>query len=314
MKNVTLRQLRVFEAVARNLSFSRAADELFLTQPAVSMQVRQLEDLVGLPLFEQVGKKIHLTEAGKALTTYARDVARVLREAEAAFAAMKGMKDGELNIGVVSTAKYFAPNLLARFRVQHPGVRLRLSVDNRETILRLLRDNDIDLAIMGRPPEDPPTVAQVFADHPLVVVAAPDHPLAGRKRVRVEDLVDETFLIREAGSGTRRAMEKFFEDNAIRPQNPLEMSSNETIKQAVMAGMGLGFLSAHTIELELSVGRLVILPVEGTPVLRKWLVVHLQAKRLLPLAEAFREFILTEGARYMKEEMSTTVSRDASVP
>lgn len=296
MKNVTLRQLRVFEAVARHLSFSRAAEELHLTQPAVSMQVRQLEEMIGLPLTEQLGKKIFLTHAGAEVARHARLIATQLREAEESLAAMRGVRGGELRIGVVSTAKYFAPRMLTDFRSHHPGVELRLGVHNRETIVRQLHDNEIDLAIMGRPPQEFETLAEAFAPHPLVIIAAPSHPLAGRRRIEPADLAADTFLIRETGSGTRAAMEGYFADVGLQPAATFEMTSTETIKQAVMAGMGVSFISEHTIGLEISVGRLVVLPVRGTPVLRQWHVVHRADKQLLPIAVAFRDFLLNGGA------------------
>lgn len=297
MKNVTFRQLKVFEAVARLLSFSRAAEELHLTQPAVSMQVRQLEESVGLPLTEQVGKRIFLTAAGTEMARHARLVAQQLCEAEATIAALRGVRGGLLNIGVTSTATYFAPHLLATFRKRHPGVELRLGVHNREEVVRQLQENQIDLAIMGRPPQEFPTTAQPFAEHPFVIVAAPEHPLADKHRSELRQLAAETFLIREPGSGTRNAMEGYFADNGFLPQATMEMSSNETIKQAVMAGMGIAFISAHTTGLELATRRLVRLHVAGTPVLRQWFVVHRAEKRMLPLASAFVEFLRDEGAR-----------------
>ncbi|MDO8930877.1 MAG: LysR family transcriptional regulator [Rhodocyclaceae bacterium] len=305
MKNVTLRQLRVFESVARHLSFSRAAEELHLTQPAVSMQVKQLEDMVGLPLTEQLGKKIFLTNAGEEVARHARLIALQLREAAESLAAMKGVRGGQLRIGVVSTAKYFAPRLLTEFRACHPGVELRLGVHNRETIVRQLADNEIDLAIMGRPPQELATVAEAFAPHPLVIIAAADHPLAGRKRLEPADLAGDTFLIREPGSGTRTAMEHYFADVGFVPGAVFEMTSTETIKQAVMAGMGVSFISEHTIGLELSVGRLVQLPVRGTPVLREWFVVHRAEKQLLPIATAFRDFLLAGGAGAIASSIET---------
>ncbi|MBI4983910.1 MAG: LysR family transcriptional regulator [Rhodocyclales bacterium] len=296
MKNVTLRQLRVFESVARHLSFSRAAEEMHLTQPAVSMQVRQLEEMVGLPLTEQIGKKIFLTAAGDEVVRHARLVALQLREAEESLAAMKGVRGGELHIGVVSTAKHFAPRLLTDFRASHPGITLRLGVHNREIIVRQLANNEIDLAIMGRPPLEFATVAERFAPHPLVIIAVAGHALAGRKQVTLADLAGETFLIREPGSGTRTAMERFFVAAKFTPGAIFEMSSNETIKQAAMAGMGVAFISEHTIGLERSADKLVVLPVEGTPVLRDWYVVHREEKQLLPIATAFRDFLLNGGA------------------
>jgi len=301
MKHVTLRQLKVFEAVARHLSFSRAAEELHLTQPAVSMQVKQLEDQAGLPLTEMVGKKVYLTAAGDEVARHARRIAQQLREADEALDAIKGVRGGRLSIGVISTAKYFAPRLLAEFRRRKPGIELNLRVHNREIVVRQLADNEIDLAIMGQPPQEFSTVAEPFADHPLVIVAAPDHPLVGRKQVAPAQLKDETFLIREPGSGTRATMERYFADVGIAPPHVLEMVGNETIKQAVMAGLGLAFISAHTVSLECEVGRLVKLPVAGTPVVRRWFVVHRAEKELLPVANTFREFLLAEAASLMAD-------------
>jgi DNA-binding transcriptional LysR family regulator len=301
MKNVTFRQLRVFESVARLLSFSRAAEELHLTQPAVSMQVRQLEDSVGLALTEQIGKKIHLTAAGAEMALHARLISQQLAVAEEALAALKGLRSGRLVIGVVSTAKYFAPRLLATFRARHPGVELRLDVQNREEIVRRLHDNRIDIAIMGTPPLDFPTVSEAFAEHPLIIVGGIGHPLANRSRVELRELGDETFLIRELGSGTRTAMERFFAEHGFTCRSVMEMSSNETIKQAVMAGMGVAFLSAHTMGPELATGRLLRIDVVGTPVLRKWHVVRHRDKRLLPLAHEFDLFLRSEGPQVIAD-------------
>ena len=300
MKNVSLRQLRVFESVARHLSFSRAAEELHLSQPAVSMQVRALEEDAGLPLTEQLGKKIFLTDAGAELARHARLIAQQLAAAEDALAAIRGLASGRLAVGVVSTAKYFAPRLLAQFRARHPGIALNLSVANRRTIVRQLADNEIDLAIMGRPPEELETTADIFAPNPQVIIAAPDHALAGRRRVAAAALAGETFLIREPGSGTRSAMERFFQEQGVVLKHTFEMSSNETIKQAVMAGMGLSLISEHTIALELGAGLLLRLPVAGMPLLRHWHVVRLAEKELSPLAVAFKEFLCKEAAALLK--------------
>jgi DNA-binding transcriptional LysR family regulator len=302
MKHVTLRQLKVFESVARHLSFSRAAEELHLTQPAVSMQVKQLEEQAGLPLTEMVGKKVYLTEAGEEVARHARRIAQQLREAGEALDAIKGVRGGRLSIGVISTAKYFAPRLLAEFRRRQPGVELDLRVNNRGTVVRQLADNEVDLAIMGQPPQEFTTVAEAFADHPLVIVAAPDHPLAKKKQIAPALLNEETFVIREPGSGTRATMERFFADAGVTPHHVMEMVGNETIKQAVMAGLGLAFISAHTVSLECEVGRLVKLPVTGTPVMRRWFVVYRAEKELLPVAETFRAFLLAEAPALMADK------------
>jgi len=274
MKNITLRQLKIFEAVARHLSFSRAAEELHLTQPAVSMQVQALEDQAGLPLTEQAGKKVRLTAAGEEVARQARRIAEQLREAGEALAALKGVEAGRLKIGVVSTAKYFAPSLLAEFRRRHPGVEIQLAVSNRGTVVRNLAENEIDLAIMGTPPSEFDTVAKVFAEHPLVFVAAPEHRLADKRNVAPGLLAEETLLIREPGSGTRGALERFLEEHKVAATKLMELGSNETIKQAVMAGLGISFISEHTIGLERSVGRIVRLNVADTPVSRQWRLVY----------------------------------------
>jgi DNA-binding transcriptional LysR family regulator len=300
LRHVTLRQLRVFEAVARNLSFSRASRELHLTQPGISMQVKKLEEQVGLPLFERIGKKTFLTEAGAELHRHSRVVAQQLRDAEEALAARKGLTQGRLHITMVSTAKYFAPPLLARFLKQHPGVSVKLSANNRETVLRQLADNEVDFAIMGRPPQRMETVAEAFARHPHVIIAAPDHPLAGKRRIPLERLARETFLIREPGSGTRGLLERLFAERGLPLNVSMEIASNETIKQAVIAGMGISFISRHTIELELKTRRLVVLDLQGLPIVRDWHVVHLAAKQLSPIALALKDFLLTQAAKLME--------------
>lgn len=304
MRNATLRQLRTFAEVARRLSFTAAAKALHLTQPAVSMQVRQLEEAAGLPLLEQLGRRVHLTDAGRELLRYAGGIADLMREAEEAMKALQGIGGGELSIAVTSTAKYFAPRLLAEFRRRHPEVRLRLAVSNREAVVRALTDNAVDLAVMGRPPRGLDTDAAAFAKHPIAVIAAPDHPLAGRRRLPLEALAGETFIIRERGSGTRAAMEHVFAERSFRARETMEMSSNETIKQAVMAGMGIAFLSTHTIGLELRAGRLVLLAVSGLPVMREWYVIHRRGKRLSPAAQAFKSFLLEQGAALIERAVA----------
>lgn len=300
--NVTLRQLRVFTEVARRLSFVRAAEALHLTPPAVTMQVKELETAVGLPLFERAGRQVSLTTGGEYLLLHARRVLAALKDAEDAMARLKHVEAGTLDIGLVSTAKYFVPRLLARFREEHPAVELRLQVSaNREQLLALLRGNEIDLAVMGRPPREMATRAEPFAAHPQVFVAPPQHPLARVGPVSPADLEGVPFIAREPGSGTRKHMDEFFEACHITPRLAMEMPSNETIKQAVMAGMGLSFLSLHTVGLELRSGLLAIVPVTGTPIVRTWNVVHLAGKTLSPAAEALRYFILEHGETHLAE-------------
>ena len=296
MRNVTLRQMRVFTTVARHLSFTRAARELHLTQPAVSQQIKLLESEVGMPLFEQIGRKVQLAPAGTELLRYAHQTIELLREAAESLAAMRGLKRGVLQLGAVSTAKYFAPSLLSAFTPAYPEVTIKFAVGNREEVIKHLAGNEIDLAIMGRPPRELDTVAEAFAKHPLVIIASPSHPLAGKRKIPLRQLAGEQFLIREEGSGTRASMEHVFRERRIPFRVSMEVSSNETIKQAVMAGMGISFLSAHTVGLELAAGKLTILDVAGLPIMRDWYVIHLREKRLSPIAGAFRQFLLERAA------------------
>jgi len=295
MFHVTLRQLQVFEAVARHLNHSRAAKELYLSQPAISMQIKQLELGVDLPLFEQVGKQIHLTEAGREMLHYSRIISEQLHEMEAVFGEMKGLEHGHLNISVVSTANYFMPQLLAKFCQQHPKIQISLHVANRDAVLKQLAENSTDLAIMGQPQEGAELLALSFMKNPLVVIAPPNHPLARLQRVKLHQLEQESFLVREQGSGTRGAMERFFAEHGIQFRAGMEMGTNEAIKQAVQAGMGLGILSLHSAELELETGRLAVLNVEHFPMVRHWYIVHRQSKRLSTAAKAFKLFLLTEA-------------------
>lgn len=293
--HVTFRQLRVLEAVARQGSFTRASEELHLSQPAVSMQMKQLENAVGLPLFEQMGKQIHLTDAGNVMAGYARAISQQLTEATQAINDLKGVEGGTLRISVVTTVNYFASRLLAAFARAHPGVHIVLDVTNREAVIRQLQDNSTDIVLMGQPPRGLDVIAEPFMDNPLVVIAHPGHALAGAKNVPLERLGEETFLLREQGSGTRMAMQRFFEDNGITPSSSAEMRSNEAIKQSVEAGLGLAVVSIHTARLELDAGRLVTLDVEQFPIRRQWFVVHRTGKRLSLAAQAFWDVVLTEA-------------------
>jgi DNA-binding transcriptional LysR family regulator len=301
MRNVSLRQMRVFAVAARHLSFTRAARELHLSQPAVSQQIKLLEEDIGLPLFEQIGRRVQLTAAGDELLRYANEMLDLVREAGEALAAMRGLKRGVLKLGAVSTAKYFAPSLLAAFTPDYPEVRIRFSVGNREEIVKQLAANDVDLVIMGRPPRELDTIAEPFAKHPLVIIASPNHPLARKRRIQLKDLSGENFLIREDGSGTRASLEHVFRDHGATYRASMEMSSNETIKQAVMAGLGVSFISMHTLGLELKARKLVTLDVVGLPLVRDWYVIHLREKRLAPIAAAFRSFLLEKGAAIIQQ-------------
>lgn len=299
--NVTLRQLEVFEVVARLLSYTKASKELHLSQPAVSMQIKQLEENAGLPLFEQVGRKTYLTEAGQEMYHYCRTIAHQLEEADEVFEQLKGLKSGRLEITVATTANAFATRMLSKFNKVYEGSTVSLDVTNRERLLTQLGDNEKDIAIMGRPPEDADLITEPFADNPLVVVAAPDHALVGRQPIPLYMLQDQTFVVREQGSGTRTAMQRFFEEHNLSITSSMEMNENEAIKQAVQAGMGLGVVSIHTIELELETNRLVILDVEDFPIMRHWYLVHRKEKRLSPITQAFKDFVLKEGRSFISQ-------------
>ncbi len=293
--NITFRQLEVFEVVARLLSYTKASKELHLSQPAVSMQIKQLEENTGLPLFEQVGRKTYLTEAGREMYHYCRTIAQQLEEASEVFEQLKGLKSGRLEITVATTANAFATRMLSMFNKRYEGSTVSLDVTNRERLLHQLANNEKDIAIMGKPPEDADLITEAFADNPLVVIAAPDHPLAVTQPIPLYMLQDQTFVVREKGSGTRTAMQRFFEEHKLSITSSMEMNENEAIKQAVQAGMGLGVVSIHTIELELETKRLAILDVEGFPIMRHWYLVHRKEKRLSPITQAFKDFVLTEG-------------------
>ncbi len=288
----TIRQLQVFEAVARNLSFTKAAEELHLTQPAVSMQIKQLESSVGLPLFEQVGKKIYLTEPGHVLLKHSRRVSECLKAARHELNDLFGTDGGKLRIGVVSTVNYFAATLLAEFTEQFPSVQISLDVTNRRDLLHSLDQNEPDIVLMGKPPADIDLVAEPFKVNPLIVIAGATHELAHRRSFSPEELDGYNFVVREQGSGTRTAMERFFKQHGIEPGRSMEMTGNEAIKQSVEAGIGLAFLSRHTVQLELDVGRLVELEVKGLPIDRQWFIVHRVGKRLSPTAMKFKQFVL----------------------
>ncbi|MCK7582808.1 MAG: LysR family transcriptional regulator [Chromatiales bacterium] len=294
--HVSLRQLRVFEAVARHNSYTRAAEELHLSQPAVSMQVRQLEDEIGLPLFERLGKQVVVTEAGREVFHYSRAIGQSLREMEEVLESLKGVSRGSLRIAVASTVNYFAPRLLAIFQQRHPGIGLRLDVTNRESLVQMLDSNTVDLVLMGVPPRNVEVEAEAFMDNPLVVIAPPDHPLAGERAIPLARLAEEVFVMREEGSGTRQAMERFFSERGRTIRPGMQMTRNEAVKQAVRSGLGLSVVSLHTIELELETRRLVTLDVEGFPDRRQWYLVYRRGKRLSPAAGAFRDFVLTEAA------------------
>jgi len=312
VRRITFRQLRVFEAVARHLSFTRAASELHLTQPAASMQVKQLEESAGLPLFEQLGRRIHLTEAGRLMLDHARAIEEQMDDLAAGLEALGGVQSGLLDVAVASTANYFATRLLAEFNKRFDGITVRLEVTNRAGLLNQLAENTRDMVIMGQPPEGSGLVAEAFMENPLVVIAPPSHPLAGQGPLPFERLRDETFVIREQGSGTRIAMERYFARHGLALRTGVEMSSNEAIKQAVEAGLGLGIVSIHTLVLEREAGRLTVLDVEDFPILRHWYLVYREGKRLSPAAAAFREFLLEEAPDLIESAYSPVRTESGS--
>ncbi len=299
MKNATFRQLRVFNEVARHLSFSKAARALHLTPPAITMQVKELEGHVGLPVFDRSGRSISLTTTGEYMLVYVRKILATLKDAEDATARLRKVEIGTLTIGMVSTATYFLPPLLAAFKAEHPGIDVKLVVGNRSQLVRLLEASEVDIAVMGRPPQQMATRAEPFAAHPHVFVATPGHLLIGIGPVSVAEVLREAFIVREQGSGTRAALEEFLQRKTAELSVAMEVDSNELIKQSVMAGMGISFLSLHTLGLELDQGLLCIIPVEGAPVVRRWNCVHTLAKMLSPATEAFRYFVLERGESFL---------------
>ncbi len=292
--HITMRQMQVFEAVARHLSFTRAAEELYLTQPAVSIQVRQLSEVLDMPLFEQMGKKVYLTEAGHTLLKHSRTMLNHLNEIEYDINLLRGVEGGRLKICIASTVNYFAARLLARFCEKHQGIKISLEVINRQELIKRLEDNQPDLVLMGAPPEEMDVEAISFMDNPLIVIASPNHPMKGRKNIPINELNKETFLVRESGSGTRQAMQRVFDENGVRPTLGIQVSGNEIIKQSVQAGLGLAVVSIHTVRLELELELLTSLDIEGFPVIRQWFIVHRKGKQLTKTANVFMDFVLTE--------------------
>ncbi len=297
--NLTFRQLRVFSEVVRLGSVTRAAEALHLTPPAVSLQVKEIESQVGVLLFDRSGRRMSLSTAGEYFVVHARRMLAALKETEDAMARFARLESGRLVIGMVSTAKYFLPQLLARFHAEHPAVDVRLRLGGREQLVTLMKASDVDLCVMGRPPADFACRADPFAMHPHVLVTAPTHRFARAESVRAKALADEPFIVREVESGTRNAMQEYLDRHGVKPSYVMEMPSNEAIKQAVMAGMGVSLLSLHTIALELRTGLIATPQVEGLPLVRRWHLVNSAGKHLSPAAEAFRYFMLEAGEAHL---------------
>lgn len=293
-QHTTFRQLEIFEAIARLGSFTRASEELFLTQPTVSMQMKKLAETVGVPLIEQVGKKIRLTADGQQLAQATREIFDIMDHYTMSVAERQGLKQGKLSLMAITTASYFAPRLLGEFAKLYPGVDVSLRVTNKEQVLASIADNLDDLYFLGQPPEDIDVVATPIMDNPIVVLAAPDHPLAHRKKIPLDRIAAEPWLMREQGSGTRNAIERRFAEQEITIRPRLELGSNEAIKQAILAGLGISALSRHTLTLN-QPGQFAVLDVEGFPILRHWYAVYPAGRQLSVVARAFLDYLLGRG-------------------
>jgi len=294
-RRITFRQLQVFESIARLENFTRAAEELFLTQPTVSMQIKKLEECIGSPLFEHIGKKVYLTAIGHELYLYAREILETLAHFEMQASDLQGMKTGQLRLAVVTTAKYYAPRMLGIFCQKYPDIEVSLKVTNRERLLERLNQNEDDLYIIGRPPQNTESHFVPLIENPLVVIASRDHPLSKINRtLTFNDIAREQFIIRERGSGTRRAIEKYFTSQGRDIHIQMELGSNEAIKHAVASGLGISILSRHTLSLGIQSGPLVELNVEGFPILSHWYIGHAVGKRLSVVAKTFLEFITSD--------------------
>lgn len=296
MRNLTLRHLRATQEIGKHGTIVRAAGALGLTPSAITIQLKQLEEDAGIILFDRTNDGVHPTAAGLAFIEAAQAIEERLRQLEDEIDAIKGVRAGSLALGVVSTAKYFAPNLMATFRKSHPGIAISLTIGNRAEIITKLKNHDVNIALMGRPPRDMPLRSEVFGDHPLVMIAPPNHPLARKRNITKEEIAKEHFLVREPGSGTRISLEIFLGEIPGRIDDlGTEMSSNETIKQAVMAGLGIAFISAHTIAMELEFGKLVTLDVIGMPIRRQWFSVTRTDQTISPAMSAFQVFLRERG-------------------
>ncbi len=301
LRHVTLHQLRLFQSLGTHLSYTRVADELFLTQPAVSIQIKRLEESVGMPLVEQMGKRIYLTEAGKELFEASRDVLERLRVLNEDMTGMEQGVKGPISLAAITTAKYFIPHLLGAFLKDYPDVSPRITITNQARVRERLENNLDDMVIMGTLPENMDLEAKYFLDNPIVVVAPPDHPLVGQKNIPLARIAEERFLAREPGSGTRAARTRLFEEHGLKANIYMELGSSEAIKQAVMAGLGISVLSRHNLRLELETGMLAVLDVEHFPLMRQWYAVHLKGKKLSNTARMFLDFLLTDGAQIWEE-------------
>jgi len=301
-RHITLRQLQVFESVARNSSFTRASEELFLAQPTVSMQLKKLTDTVGIPLFEQRGIRIHLTEAGNEVYTICQEIFDNITNLEAKISDIKGVKCGHLRLAIITSSQYLVPDLLGQFGRLHPDVDFSLSIENREHILERLSGYKDDLCILGEPPPELDVISYPFIPNPLVAMASCNHPLAGVPNIPLERFLEEPFILREPGSGTRDAINRLFASKGLKtPNGHMELASNEALKQAVVAELGVSILSMHSLALEGTSGPITILDVQGLPIHRYWYLVHPKNKKLSPVTLAFLEFVKLQGKKVAKK-------------
>jgi LysR family transcriptional regulator, low CO2-responsive transcriptional regulator len=309
MKQATLHQLQILEAIAKHGSFTRAAEELELTQPTISQQIKRLTSTIGMPLFEQLGKQVHLTAAGKEVLSASATISERFAQLETVLDELKGLKQGRINLVASTTAKYFVPRLLGTFHRKHPEIELNLKITNQEGVLARLANNQDDLYFTGRPPKDLDIELRPILENPLVVVASSNHPLAGKKNISLKQLALEPFIFREAGSGTRLVIEQFLADNRVAVDVIIELSSNEAIKQAIAGELGISILSQHALALEDRDGLLTILNVEGFPIQRHWYVIYPAGKQLSVAAQAFLDFSIAEGKQIIDKFSADLISQ-----
>jgi len=302
LKNATLRQLSAFHAVARLGSVSRAAAELSLTQPAVSIQLKLLTESAGTPLLQREGRGVRLSPAGEVMAGYAGRMLELWREVGDEMATLRGVASGNLRVGAVTTAEYLVPSLLVSFAGQHPNIKLQLRVGNRSEIVRMLAAHEVDIVVMGRPPSELKTQAQPFAKHPMAFIASPSHPLMASPKLGLADLAAAPLLARERGSGTRTTLERLFKDAGIALRIGSELSSNEAIKQMCAAGLGVAFVSMHTCALELDAGLLKLLPLAHNPIERQWFVMHLSGRQMPQAATAFEGYLVAHGQQHILQQ------------
>lgn len=303
LRHGMLPQLAVFEAAARLGSFTRAGESLHMAQPTVSTQIKKLSETLGLPLFEQVGKRIHLTAGGRALYAGCQELFTTLSRIENTLSDLRGLESGRLKLAVSTTGKYFAPRLLARFMERYPGVDVSLQIHNRQGLIDRLARNEDDLYIFANPPVDHEVVRQPILENPMVVFARADHPLVGRKRIPIEVLAEEPFLMREAGSGTRMIAWEAFALKGYEPKVRMELSTNEAVRQAILAGLGISILSRYTLGLDSENPQLAVLDVEGLPIERPWQFVYPVGKQISQTARAFMDLVRAEAKTLVQDHL-----------